>query len=114
MGQYGKIASLDDLPSEADLAAKLLEAAERVDTVGTAMQRRSAPKAPKAEIAMPDDFAAELAKLQGARERFDSWAPSHRREYLEWITEAKRPETRAKRIAQAGTWIAEEIGRAHV
>ena len=107
MGQYGKIASLDDLPSEADLAAKLLEAAERVDTVGSAMQRRSAPKAPKAEIAMPDDLAVELAKLQGARETFDGWAPSHRREYLAWITEAKRPETRAQRIVQAGTWIAE-------
>ena len=31
----------------------------------------------------------------------DAFAPSHRREYVEWITEAKRPETRDKRIAQA-------------
>ena len=107
MGQYGKIASMSDLPSDADLIAKLLEAKARVDTGGSAMKRNAAPKAPKAEIPMPDDFAAELAKLQGARERFDGWAPSHRREYLEWITEAKRTETRAKRIAQAGEWIAE-------
>jgi uncharacterized protein YdeI (YjbR/CyaY-like superfamily) len=107
MGQYGKIAAMSDLPSDAELTAKLHEAKARVDTGGTAMKRNAAAKAPKGEIEMPDDFAAELAKLQGARERFDGWAPSHRRDYLEWITEAKRPETRAKRIAQAGTWIAE-------
>ena len=59
-----------------------------------------------ADIAMPDDFAAELARLQGARARFDGFARSHRREYLEWVTEAKRPETRAKRIAEASEWIA--------
>ena len=107
MGQYGKIASLADLLSDKDLTAKLHEARARVDSSGTALKPKAAPKPPKAEIGMPDDFAAELAKLQGARERFDGWAPSHRREYLEWITEAKRPETRAKRIAQAGEWIAE-------
>ncbi len=107
MGQYGKIAKVTDLPSEAELTAKLLNAKARVDTAGTALKPKSNPKTPKAEIPMPDDFAAELAKAQGARERFDSWAPSHRREYLEWITEAKRSETRAKRIAQACAWIAE-------
>ena len=107
MGQYGKIASLADLPSDQDLTAKLHEAQARVDSSGTSLKPKAAPKPPKAEIAMSDDFATELARLQGARERFDGWAPSHRREYLEWITEAKRPETRAKRIAQAGGWIAE-------
>ncbi|HCF25411.1 MAG TPA: YdeI/OmpD-associated family protein [Novosphingobium sp.] len=107
MGQFGKIATLSDLPIEADLAGKLRAAAERIDSAGTALKPKVAAKAPKAEIAMPDDFAAELARLQGMRERFDAMAPSHRREYLEWIVEAKRPETRAKRIAQAGEWIAE-------
>ena len=107
MGQFGKMASMSDLPSDADLMAKLLEAKGRVDTSGSAIKCKAAPKTPKAEIAMPDDFATELAKLKGARECFDSWAPSHRREYLEWITEAKRPETRAKRIAEAGAWIAQ-------
>ncbi len=106
MGQYGKITAVSDLSGDAALTAKLLDAKTRVDTAGTALKPKSTPKAPKAEIAMPDDFAAELAKLQGVRETFDIWAPSHRREYLEWITEAKRPETRAKRIVQAGEWIA--------
>lgn len=42
-----------------------------------------------------------------ARAQFDGFTPSQRREYLEWVTEAKRPETRTKRIAQAGEWITE-------
>jgi uncharacterized protein YdeI (YjbR/CyaY-like superfamily) len=107
MGQYGKIASLAELPKDKELAAKLLDAKARIDSEGTALKPRTAPKAPMAEIPMPEDFAGELARLQGARERFDAFAPSHRREYLEWIVEAKRPETRAKRIAQAAEWIAE-------
>lgn len=107
MGQFGKIAALSDLPGEADLAAKLRAAAQRIDAAGTALKPKAFKSAPKADIAMPDDFAAEMARLQGARERFDAFAPSHRREYLEWIIEAKRPETRAKRIAQASEWIAE-------
>ena len=107
MGQYGKIHSAAEMPSDAVIAKALLAAKDRIDTTGTALKIGSKPKVAKPEIAMPDDFAAELAKSGGARERFDGWAPSHRREYLEWVTEAKRAETRAKRIAQAGTWIAE-------
>ena len=107
MGQYGKIHSMADMPSDTVIAKGLRAAKDRIDTTGTALKIGSKPKVAKPEIPMPDEFAAELAKAQGARERFDGWAPSHRREYLEWITEAKRPETRAKRIAQAGTWIAE-------
>ena len=107
MGQYGKITSLADLPPDAELAAKLLAVKARIEDVGTALKPKAAPKAPKAEIPMPDDLSAELGRYQGARERFDGMAPSHRREYLEWIVEAKRPETRTKRVAQAAEWIAE-------
>ncbi len=107
MGQYGKIAALADLPPDDELAAKLLAVKARIEAAGTALRPKASAKAPKAEIPMPDDFAAELGRYQGARAKFAEWAPSHRREYLEWIVEAKRPETRAKRIAQAAEWIAE-------
>jgi uncharacterized protein YdeI (YjbR/CyaY-like superfamily) len=107
MGQYGKIRTMADMPAEAAITNSLTAAKERIDATGTALKIGSKPKVTKAEIPMPDDFASALAKLQGARDKFDALAPSHRREYLEWITEAKRPETRAKRIAEAGEWIAE-------
>lgn len=105
MGQFGKITSLGDLPPESELVAKLGEAAKRVAGKGSAREKR--PSKPKAEIPMPDDFARALAGKPGARAAFDGFAPSHRREYLEWITEAKRPETRARRIEQALEWLSE-------
>ncbi|MDE2596318.1 MAG: YdeI/OmpD-associated family protein [Sphingomonadales bacterium] len=105
MGQFGKITQLSDLPPEADLKAKLLAAAGRIESAGTALKPRTAPRPAKAEIAMPDDFAAALAAAP--RAIFDGFSPSQQREYLEWIVEAKRPETRAKRIAQAAEWIGE-------
>ena len=106
MGQYGKITSMAGLPADAELIANLKAAAERVETMGTALKPR-APKAPKAEIAMPEEFAAALAKVPAANAAFEAFAPSQRREYLEWVVEAKRAETRDKRIAQAVEWIAE-------
>ena len=106
MGQYGKIGTLADLPAEADLTANLRAAAERVQTVGTALKPRPA-KTPRAAIGMPEAFAAALAQVPTAQAAFDAFAPSHRREYLEWIVEARRADTRDKRIAQAVEWIAE-------
>lgn len=106
MGSFGKIASLADLPPEDQLGAKLEAAAERIETQGRATTARARP-APKAEIPVPDDLSVALGQDSRARATFDAFAPSHRREYLQWITEAKRPETRAKRVAQAVGWLAE-------
>jgi uncharacterized protein YdeI (YjbR/CyaY-like superfamily) len=107
MGHLGKVASLTDLPCDQELTARLHEARERVRTRGTAVKKAAAPRATKAEIAMPDDFAAALQAAPAAKTALDGFAPSHRREYLEWIVEAKRPETRAKRIVQAVEWLAD-------
>jgi uncharacterized protein YdeI (YjbR/CyaY-like superfamily) len=104
MGSYGKIASREELPSDSALTKSILEAKARIDSEGTAIRLRAAPKAAKVEIAMPDDFTAALS--QPARATFDGFPPGARREYLEWVVESKRPETRAKRIAQAAEWIA--------
>jgi uncharacterized protein YdeI (YjbR/CyaY-like superfamily) len=106
MGAFGKIASLDDLPDEAELVAKLKAAAQRIQTVGTAL-KTGAKRAPKADIAMPEDFAAALAANPRAQATLDGFPPGQRREYLEWITTAKQAQTREKRIAQAVEWLAE-------
>ena len=52
----------------------------------------------RAEIPVPADLKAALAKDPKAKAAFDAFSPGCRREYLEWIVEAKRPETRARRI----------------
>lgn len=102
----GKIASLADLPSDADLAATFKKACERIDTEGSAIKRKKPPK-PRADIPMPAEFAAALDRHARAKATFDAFPKSQRREYLEWITEAKRPETRDKRIAESIEWLAE-------
>ncbi|WP_395332643.1 YdeI/OmpD-associated family protein [Novosphingobium sp. BL-8H] len=106
MGQFGRIAVISDLPPENELIEKLQAAQERVLDKGTAL-KRDAPRAPKAEIPMPDDFAAALAACPAAQGHYDGFSPSQRREYLEWITEAKAEATRTKRMAQAVEWISE-------
>ena len=104
MGQFGRLTSPADLPPPAELDALIAKAAALIDT-GAKTPR--AVKQPKPEIAMPDDFAAALSASASARASFDGFPPSARRDYLEWVTEAKQPATRAKRIAQAVEWLAE-------
>jgi len=60
---------------------------------------------------MPKEFAAALSKNKKAKEVFEKFPPSHKREYLEWITEARQEETKARRIATAVKWISENKGR---
>lgn len=108
MGQFGKIAALSDLPSDDVLAEKLLEARGRIENEGTALKKKAgSARQAKPELPVPPEFAAALAANPAAKSAFDSFAPSHRREYIEWINEAKREETRDKRIAQAIEWLAE-------
>lgn len=106
MGTYGKIASLDELPPDTVLEARVKDAAKRVAEAGSALKPK-AKKPPKPEIPMPDDFAAALAASPGAEANLAGFAPGQRREYLEWITGAKQAATRERRIAQAVEWLAE-------
>ncbi|MCA1661900.1 MAG: YdeI/OmpD-associated family protein [Novosphingobium sp.] len=104
MGSFGKLTSLADLPSDDELSALLRKSR---DEIVAGVKPARAPKPPKPEIAMPDDFAEALAASPEAQRHFDAFAPSYRRDYLEWITTAKATATRAKRIGEAVSWIAE-------
>lgn len=104
MGQFGRITAIADLPDESELVRKLQAARGRVQAKGTAVKQA---RKPKPEIAMPDDFAAALDGVPAARTHYDAFSPAARRDYLEWITEAKTAATREKRMAQAVEWIAE-------
>lgn len=104
MGQFGRIAALDDLPPDAAIVKLVQGAVERNRRGGPAPAK---PKAPRAPIAMTPEFRAALGKSQPARATFDAFPPGQQREYLEWITEAKTAATRDKRIATAVEWLAE-------
>ena len=103
MGSYGKMTSIKDLPPKKTLAADLKRAVQlNADKVKST--RKSAPKPPPQA---PDDLLAALKKNAQARKAFEAFPPSAQRDYVEWIVEAKREETRAKRLAQAVEWMAD-------
>jgi uncharacterized protein YdeI (YjbR/CyaY-like superfamily) len=104
MGQFGRLASIEDLPPPGVLAA-LVRKAMAVTDSGAKRPRPAKP--PKPALDAPEDLSAALDGNAAARATFDGFSPSCRREYVEWVIEAKRPETRAKRIAQAVEWMAE-------
>ena len=108
MGQFGRITSLADLPSDRVLAG-YIKKAMRLNEDGV----KRAPKRPrpKKPLRVPAYLIAALKKNKKAHAAFESFPPSHKREYVEWITEAKREETRAKRLEQAIAWIAEGKSR---
>jgi uncharacterized protein YdeI (YjbR/CyaY-like superfamily) len=102
MGQFGRIKSLDELPPEAELDRLIREAAALSRNAAAPRKPKHTPK-PSPE--MHPDLAAALEKAPKAKAAFEQFAPSHRREYLEWIAEAKRDETRQKRIATTVEWL---------
>lgn len=104
MGQFGRLTSVEDLPPDTELNALIGEAAALAKTAPAPRKTKHEPK-PAPE--MHPDFASALAKADKAKSTFDNFPPSCRREYLEWISEAKREETRNKRIATAVEWLAD-------
>jgi uncharacterized protein YdeI (YjbR/CyaY-like superfamily) len=105
MGDFGRIRSLGDLPSKANLNA-LIRRAMRLNEKGVKRSALSAPKA-KRPPRVPRELAAALAKHPRAAKVFDGFPPSQRREYAEWIAEAKTEATRARRIATTIEWLKE-------
>ena len=104
MGQFGRLTSLADLPDDAELDRLIREAA---DMAKTAPAPRKTKHEPKPAPGMHPDFAKALSAAPKAKAALDGFPPSARRDYLEWISEAKQDATRQKRIATAIEWLSE-------
>lgn len=104
MGQFGRLTTLADLPDDAVLADFIVRGMALIDA-GTTAPRPLKHVKPPAEP--PTDLAAAINADPAAQAVFDAFPPGQRREYIDWIIEAKRPETRTRRIAEAVAWIAE-------
>ncbi|HLL31465.1 MAG TPA: YdeI/OmpD-associated family protein [Allosphingosinicella sp.] len=104
MGQFGRLTGVADLPPDEALHEMVRKAMAVTDS-GTRPARSKG--APKPELQTPPELDAALNENPAARATFDGFPPSCRREYVEWVAEAKRPETRVKRIAQAVEWMTE-------
>jgi uncharacterized protein YdeI (YjbR/CyaY-like superfamily) len=104
MGQFGRLRSVEDLPPDAELDELIREAAAIAKTAPVPRKPKHAPK-PTPEL--HPEFADALSKAPTAKAMLDGFPPSARREYLEWIAEAKQDSTRQKRIADAVQWLSE-------
>jgi uncharacterized protein YdeI (YjbR/CyaY-like superfamily) len=98
MGHFGRITAVSDLPEDRTLLGYVKEAA-RLNEAG--IQRERTPARPKRKVVVPAYFQAALKGNPKARAAFAGFSPSHQREYVEWVVEAKREETRQKRLETA-------------
>ncbi len=103
MGQCGRITCREDLPPDSVLLGWIREAV-RLNEAGVPARPTRKPKAP---LPLPADLAALLKQHPVAKVAWDRLPPGQRREYLEWIAEAKREETRQKRLATTVEWVGE-------
>lgn len=109
MGHLGKLTSLKDLPNEKKLIAWIKEAMYLNDKgIKLITNPRSAAKK---ELVVPDYFTKALRKNKKALQVFEAFSYSHKKEYVEWITEAKTEATRDKRIASAIEMMSEGKSR---
>ncbi len=103
MGQFGRLTSVDDLPSRATLIELARKGMTLIDD-GVKPVRNKHEKPP---FTVPQDMRAAIDGTPAAAATWEAFPPSCQREYVEWVTEAKRDETRAKRLAQTIEWLAE-------
>jgi uncharacterized protein YdeI (YjbR/CyaY-like superfamily) len=102
-GDFGPVRSRVDLPSDAMLV-RLIRAAVALNAAGIPTRRTRRVRKP---LAVPADLAEAFKTHAAAARTFEIFTPSQRREYVDWITEAKREETRAQRLTTTLKWLAE-------
>ena len=108
MGQFGRLTSLKDLPSRRVMVGHVKKAKQLHDEGKPAPAK---PRVAKKELPVPAVLAAALKKNKKAAAVFEKFPPSHRREYIEWITDAKTDATREKRLATTIEWLTEGKSR---
>lgn len=106
MGQFGRITSIADLPAKTVLAG-YVKKAMTLNERGVKAPIRAKVRVARPALPVPPALAAALARNAKARTTFEKFSPSQRREYVEWISEAKTDATRERRVATAVEWLAE-------
>jgi uncharacterized protein YdeI (YjbR/CyaY-like superfamily) len=109
MGHLGKIQSPDDLPSDKVLKLYIRQASKLIDK-GVRIKKVASPSTVVA-VEPPPELLKALKKNKAATATFNKLPPSHRKEYITWINEAKTIATREKRIATTMEWLSEGKSR---
>lgn len=110
MGHLGRITRLSDLPSD-KVFVEYIRAAAKLNEAGVKIVRAKASPAEKKKLEIPGYLKTALRKNKPAQKTFEAFSYSNKKEYLEWLMEAKTPETRTKRLATAIEWMTEGKSR---
>lgn len=110
MGHFGRITALSDLANEKALIGYVKKAVA-LNEAGVKSPTRSKAKGQPQPLRIPDYFAAALQKNKKALRTFEMFSPSKQKEYVQWLVEAKREETRKQRLAISIQWLAEGKAR---
>ena len=105
MGQFGCLRSVKDLPPKRDLTRYIRKAME-LNEQGIKVKRAKTVEG-RTPSKVPAELVAALKKSRKAAQTWDGFPPSCRREYIDWIIEAKRDATRQKRLATTIEWLEE-------
>jgi hypothetical protein len=109
MGHFGRLTSVKDLPPKRLLIGYIREA-KRLNEEGIEVEKPKRSKEKK-ELVVPAYFTAAVKKNKKALAAFEAFPYSHKKEYVEWVTEAKTEETRDRRMATTVEWLAEGKSR---
>lgn len=104
MGHFDRITTVKDLPADKIMIAYIKEAVQ-LNEKGIKLPAKT--KTTQKEIVVPSDIIAALKKNTKAKKVFEAFSPSHQKEYIEWITEAKTEPTRIKRLNTMLEWLEE-------
>ncbi|TAK19041.1 MAG: hypothetical protein EPO35_00670 [Acidobacteria bacterium] len=99
------ITAIGDLPSDAAII-KLLKTAKKLNDDNVQLPKRKVNRSKNRVVRVPPVFMKAINANAKARAAFEKFPYSHKKEYVEWIADAKKPETRDRRIAQAIQWMA--------
>ena len=106
MGSFGRITSKKDLPADKVIIGLIHQAME-LNEKGIKVEKKKPSAAAKKELVIPDILVTALKKNKAAQATFENFPYSCKKEYVEWITEAKTEPTREKRLATTLEWLAE-------
>jgi len=110
MGQFGRITSLKELPPKSVLLG-YVQKARQLHNDGVKVPRKPQPRGAKKELDIPNYFTAALKKNKKALATFTGFPYSHKKEYVEWVSEAKTDETRNRRLQTSVEWLSQGKAR---
>ena len=103
MGSWGRITSLDGIPPD-DEIIEFVKVAAKLNEDGV----KSPKRAPKPVVVnMAPDFMKAIRENKKALETYENFSPSNKRDYADWINDAKTEKTRSERMKTAIQWMAE-------